>query len=568
MSTNSSCSTRYDGYYWLAAFLPTFLYLLFSHHIYPTNHEYGHSKRTLFGLGGSYAIVANSLRIGDGTTSPDVLAPAEIFYLDKTSLTEAEDGRSQMTARLNHPLEAVLGSPYPVSTNSASSASSGAVSASSSTPNDNVLHAVHSLTYQHDPELGRGYLLLSDAAASGRIWRWEVGGGPITIGRSLHMERSGCRSNLWTDQHEGEGGGRGETSRRTKKWVVDGKPIEGGCPPNEVIAALFPLDESTNKDDSSLLLMGSTGLTIEFAREAETARVGKMVVVERGERRIVRIEDDGARTPLVLTVPNPCANKTEPVVRLGGTGRVLYGPFGDLIFTDTIRCADDESSASAVYILREAVNVPPLPALSSREAHEWKQIPREGDAAKGREDEGIEILYGGMDTVSDIALGPRGEDLFVAGVVGGIPKIVSISLNDDDGGGNDLAIRSRGTKSARPFFDLSKKCSSSNTVSNVKPALTVDHDGNVYASYPGGIVVIGARGNEIASFVLSPLAKNNNSVESTGPSIIPTAIEIGDDGYLYVSTATSLMRIRTRIGPAIIGTDMVIPPKKSKIKEH
>ena len=548
-----SCSTRYDGYYWLAAFLPTFLYLLFSHHIYPSHHEYGHSKRTLFGLGGSYAIIANSLLIGDGTTSPDVLAPAEIFYLDKSSLKEAEDGSGYMTAKLNHPMEAVLGSPYPVSSSSA------AVSSSSSAPKDNVLHAVHSLTYQHDPELGRGYLLISDRAASGRIWRWEVGGGPITIGRSLHMERSGCRSNLWTGRHQQVE--RGETSRRTKKWVVDGKPIEGGCPPNEVIAAIFPLDdESTNGGENDQLLMGSTGLTVEFAREAETARVGKMVVVERGERRIVRIEEDGARTPLVINVPNPCANKTEPIARLGGTGRVLYGPFGDLIFTDTTSCVD-KSSASAVYILREAVNIPPLPAPSSREAHEWKQVPKEGEAAKGREDEVVEILYGGMDTVSDIALGPRGEDLFIAGMLGGIPKIVSISLNDDNDG-NDWTKSSRGAKSARPFFDLSTKCSSTSTVSDVKPALGVDNEGNVYASYPGGVVVVDARGTDIASLALSPLAKNNSSGKSTGSPIIPTAMEIGDDGYLYVSTATSLMRIRSRIGPAIIGTDMVIPPKK------
>ena len=553
-----SCSTRYDGYYWLAAFLPTFLYLLFSHHIYPSHHEYGHSKRTLFGLGGSYAIIANSLRIGDGTTSPDVLAPAEIFYLDKSSLTEAKDGSGHMTAKLNHPLEAVLGSPYSVTSSSSSSA------VSASTAKDSVLHAVHSLTYQHDPELGRGYLLVSDAAASGRIWRWEVGGGPITIGRSLHMERSGCRSNLWTGgHHEGGGEGGGETSRRTKKWVVDGKPIESGCPPNDAIAALFPPDESANEADSSQLLMGSTGLTIEFAREAETARVGKMVVIERGERRIIRIEEDGARKPMVLTVPNPCANKTEPMARLGGTGRVVYGPFGDLIFSDTASCVN-RPSASAVYILREAVNVPPLPAPSSREAHEWKQIPKEGEAAKGREDEVIEILYDGMDTVSDIALGPRGEDLFVAGIVGGTPKIVSISLNDDDDG-NDWAKSSRGAKSARPFFDLSTKCSTS-AVSDLKPALAVDNEGNVYASYPGGVVVTDARGDEIASLVLPSSAKNNSSDESTGSLIIPTAMEIGDDGYLYVSTATSLMRIRTRTGPAILGTDMVIPQRKNKIQ--
>ncbi len=40
---------------------------------------------------------------------------------------------------------------------------------------------------------------LSDIWQFNRIWRWEVGGGPITIGRSLHIERNGCRSGLWVD---------------------------------------------------------------------------------------------------------------------------------------------------------------------------------------------------------------------------------------------------------------------------------------------------------------------------------------------------------------------------------
>mmetsp|Transcript_9656 Transcript_9656/g.27066 ORF Transcript_9656/g.27066 Transcript_9656/m.27066 type:complete len:559 (+) Transcript_9656:177-1853(+) len=553
-TNNTSCPSKHDGYYWLAAFLPTFFYLLFSHHIYPSQHEYGHSKRTLFGLGGSYAIIANSLVIGDGMSSPDVLAPSDIFYLDRSSLTEETSG--QMTAKLTHPLEAVIGSPYP----GTSVQSSTSTSTSAST--DNVLHAVHSLSYHHDPELGRGYLLLSDAAGSGRIWRWEVGGGPITIGRSLHMERSGCRSNLWTAADHVGGG------RRTKKWVVNGKPIEGGCPPNEAMAALFPIDDATYAGDSTKLLMGSTGLTVEIAREAESARVGTLVVVERGERRIVRIEEDGARTPLVLTVPSPCANSTGTMTRLGGTGRVLYGPFGDLIFTDTTSCGDG-SSASAVYILREAVNVPPLPAPLSREAHEWKQMPKEGANGKGREDEIIEILFDGMDVMSDIALGPRGEELYVAGRLGDRQKVVKVSLDDDDDDGdaaNTLRRSKRDKESgigqAKPFFDLSKKYTAK-PPPNDGTAMAVDNEGNVYASYIGGIVVIDSKGTEIASLALSSAAKNNDKAAAPSDSlIVPTAMEIGDDGYLYVSASTSLMRIRSHIGPAIIGTNMVIPAKK------
>jgi len=554
MSPPSKSTDGGSSHYWLAALLPALLYLLLSHHIHPSQHP---RKRSIFGLGGrSYNVITSSLIIGDGANSPDVLAPGEIFYLDASSLAEQERDGGRILAKLVHPLEAVVGSPYkyPGGTTT-SSAPQSSISTSTS---DHVLRAVHSLAYQHDTELGRGYLLLSSLAHSGRIWRWEVGGGPITIGRSLHMDRSGCRSNLWTP-----GGQR--------------------CPPNDDIAR-----SSFQEDDHR---MGSAGITVEIVRDAESSRDGRLVVVERGERRIVRIEDDGSRTPLVLTVPDPCgrgANNSSTegfMTRFSGTGRVLYGPFGDLIFTDTSWCDDDGSAASAVYVLREAVNVPPLPAPSSREAHGWTQIPTEGIHARGRGEAIVETLFDGMDAVADIAFGPGEEELYVAGMVDGAARIVKIALDDDADDDNseevtprrgkrdkELAIGTASTTNmAKPFFDLSRKYNAVSSPSDAAFAIVIDNGGNVYASYPGGVVVIDSSGTEIASLALSSAntgSKNDNDKHTAAavlPSdslIIPTALEIGDDGYLYVSTSTSLMRIQSRIGPAVIGTDMVIPAKK------
>jgi len=47
-----------------------------------------------------------------------------------------------------------------------------------------------------DAEASKRYLLFSDTLA-GRIWRWEEGGGPFTIGKSLYLSHAGCtRGNL------------------------------------------------------------------------------------------------------------------------------------------------------------------------------------------------------------------------------------------------------------------------------------------------------------------------------------------------------------------------------------
>ena len=183
-----------------------------------------------------------------------------------------------------------------------------------------------------------------------------------------------------------------------------------------------------------------------------------------------------------------------------------------------------------------------------------------------------------MDAVADIALGPGGEELYVAGMVDGAARIVKIALDDDADHNDDEAVAPRrgkrdkssaiGTASttnmAKPFFDLSRKYTAkSSPPSDAVFSIVVDNGGNVYASYPGGVVVIASSGTEIASLALSSAdTKSKNDKDKPTAAAIPTALEIGDDGYLYVSTSTSLMRIQSRIGPAVIGTDMVIPAKK------
>ena len=180
-----------------------------------------------------------------------------------------------------------------------------------------------------------------------------------------------------------------------------------------------------------------------------------------------------------------------------------------------------------------------------------------------------------MDAVADIALGPGGEELYVAGMVDGAARIVKIALDDDADHNDDEAVAPRRgkrdkssaigtTNMAKPFFDLSRKYTAkSSPPSDAVFSIVVDNGGNVYASYPGGVVVIASSGTEIASLALSSAdTKSKNDKDKPTAAAIPTALEIGDDGYLYVSTSTSLMRIQSRIGPAVIGTDMVIPAKK------
>ena len=276
--------------------------------------------------------------------------------------------------RLAYPLEAVIG----LTTSSSSSSSSFSRQAM-------VKQRFAGSTWVHDDELGRGYLLLSDSSSSGMVWRWEVGGGPITIGRSLFLKDSGCRSGLWAD-----------------------------CSSSSFGSSFSPNNSDPSLPNVSHWLLGSGGITVQPSRETSHFHSGRIVVAERGERRIVRMEEDGARTPLVIRVPSlfrPTSNvleeetegregneTTTTMVRLNDPGGVLmYTPFGDLLFTDRrTRSFDDDDDdddskgtvssvcstktmVAGLYRLREAVNIPSIDFKSSRIAHEWDDVSAAGE---------------------------------------------------------------------------------------------------------------------------------------------------------------------------------------------
>ncbi len=73
-------------------------------------------------------------------------------------------------------------------------------------------------TWKHDEELGRGYLLLSTSLQKGKVWQWETGGGPISIGKTLHLQDSGCRSQ--PECHWGSGGLIVETWHEPPRLII------------------------------------------------------------------------------------------------------------------------------------------------------------------------------------------------------------------------------------------------------------------------------------------------------------------------------------------------------------
>ena len=139
------------------------------------------------------------------------------------------------------------------------------------------------------------------------------------------------------------------------------------------------------------------------------------------------------------------------------------------------------------------------------------------------------------------------------------------SDDDDADDDNDEEVDSRTGKrdresaigttdnGAKPFFDLSKKYTSSSP-SDAVFAIVVDNEGNVYASYPGGVVVIDSSGTEIASLVLSSANTGRSKNDDDKPT---STAELPSDDSLIVPTALAISQsgtgpFATRTGPAAL----------------
>jgi len=547
--TNCAPSEKeYDEYAWFVVFLMALSYFIVA--------RGGHSSRggVLSSFSKPYKVISSSVAIAKGNKENSEELLRSIFYADSSQQEE-----SLMILTPNCRLEVILSSPPDINDNiygEECKSNEGNNQKQNSIP---FLSHLSSTTWVHDEELGRGYLLLADVGRSGRIWRWEVGGGPITIGRSLHMERSGCRSGMWVDSNK--------------------KGSNGTCPDN-LFGDYFGTGKgkmscfkSLTPTPSNQPLLGSASLAVELTRSAERSSVGNNIVVaEWGERRIVRVEGEtGARTPLVTMVPYQSDDKTHGLQwrRVFRPNHLTYTPFGDLIFSDNleseaIRQINNSTwnHLGVVYRRKEAVHVPPIPVDRSRDAHSWLS------ATNGQHEDGnIDILFETHGVIEGIALGVDFSTLFVlvatpANHSGGTKSVYKVQLSADEGDHNN----GNGDKADNDddgftvFYETAdSNCESPELYYLIGSKLAVDERGIIYLiACPTSVTLLDKEdGHVVGSLALDKLQKSGK-YHSTTSSF--TSIGFGEDGYLYITSPTELMRLKTRVGGMTLPTNLVVPP--------
>jgi len=555
-------NNKYDEFAWFIIFLTALTYFIYT--------RGGNNTRggLLSSFSKPYTVISSSISVGSENINENEKLLKSIFYIANTQHIQQQDGGEKaLTLEYNRRLEVILFSPSDThifhddkECISSTNTDSNNQQQQSAIP---YLSHLSSTTWVHDEELGRGYLLLADVGRSGRIWRWEVGGGPITIGRSLHMERSGCRSGL---------------------WISDGN--DTSCPVNLFGDSSSCVKSSSEASSSTSKLLGSVSLAVELTRNADRASAGQNIIVsEWGERRIVRVEhESGARTPLVTVVPTGSQVSSERR-RVFQPNHLMYTPFGDLLFSDNFELDDDATNNSttttipihvgAVYRKKEAVHIPAIPVEQSRDAHSWMSTTQDNSD----DDKSIDILfqtYSGV--IEGMALGLDYSTLYVLVTTEDSPSswmktVYKLSLGtDEDDDDDESEGTSSGSKkgdvsvlyqmSSTDCKEVSDNTSASSSTSGSK--LAVDEKGTIYMiACPTTLTLLRQNGSVVGSLALDHqlLQKNSKVSQTTMPF---TSVGFGEDGYLYITSANELMRVKSRIGGLSLPTNMVVPPPLKK----
>eukprot|EP00611_Tribonema_gayanum_P019282 TRINITY_DN330_c0_g1_i1.p1 TRINITY_DN330_c0_g1~~TRINITY_DN330_c0_g1_i1.p1 ORF type:complete len:428 (-),score=128.41 TRINITY_DN330_c0_g1_i1:10-1293(-) len=322
-----------------------------------------------------------------------------------------------------------------------------------------------------DKEQGREYLLFSDVV-NNRVWKWEEGGGLFTLGKTVFLERSGCRTDA-------------ERCAQLKEPGANG-------------LARVPASLVGNDNDVVLAMC------------------------EHGERRVSLMRPDGTKVALAAHYDGR---------RLNSPNDLAFGKNGDLYFTDPSyglngleASPERELDVNGVYRIRAAHVKKTLlarhegPALATDGLKKQQQQQQQRDLQGDAQQQGaVELAEGDMSRPNGIAFSPDFDRLYVANSDRARPHVRAYKVS-----------KSGRLSEGRVFFDATPLAAG--RVGN-PDGLKVDAKGNVFATGPGGVLILSPKGEHLGT-VLTGVKTGN--------------VAFGSDGYLYITANNMLQRVKLR----------------------
>jgi len=221
---------------------------------------------------------------------------------------------------------------------------------------------------------------------------------------------------------------------------------------------------------------GSNGLTVDSQ--------GRLILCEHGDRRVGRIESDGRH----ITLADRYQGK-----RFNSPNDLIYHSNGDLYFTD-----------------------PPYGLVKNMEDPK-KEISYQGVYRLKPSGE-VTLLTDKLSRPNGIALAPDEKTLYVAVSDPANPVIMAFDVNQDGTIAN-----------SRVFFDMKSFMKPENK--GLPDGLKLDKQGNLFATGPGGVFVLTAKGQHLGTI------KTGEATANCGWG--------GDGSVLYITADMFLARVKT-----------------------
>jgi gluconolactonase len=226
---------------------------------------------------------------------------------------------------------------------------------------------------------------------------------------------------------------------------------------------------------------GSNGLT--------TDKVGNLILCQHGDRRVARLDSDwDDPKPKYITLADRYEGK-----RLNSPNDAVVDSRDGIFFTDP------------PYGLEKGMDDPK------------KELPFQG-VYRINSDGEIKLLTKDIERPNGIGLSPDEQTLYIANSHGQRPVILAYDIKEDTTLANE-----------REFYDARK---TSGKEPGACDGLTVDIDGNVWATIPGGVGIFTPDGKQ-----LGLIATNDRTANC----------EFGEDGStLFICANHNVLKVRTK----------------------
>jgi hypothetical protein len=292
----------------------------------------------------------------------------------------------------------------------------------------------------------------------------------------------------------------------------------------------------TNTNDDNNVNVGSGGIIVDHWHDPP-----RLVVAEWGKGRIARMEENGARTPLVIEYDDQEEDETPTQQPF----QLLFTPLGDLMILDSTRLWQLSQATSTQKF-------PPLESLAaSRRAHAWTKLRNNNTSSSSSLLLPKLVLQSSTTKLGGMALEPN-QWLRIYVTMqqdNGAVVLLRLSLDtdddededDDDDDDDDDEEAQEGNnnnnKSSTIVLDYSKYASAPG-------AIEVDEQGNLYLVIDDGILMVSSTGSIVGKL--------------TVPTSTPLVdLTLGGDKFLYMTTSTQLLRMCVRNGPLKFPTNLI-----------